>query len=74
MVKRVITVELTDRQFEALSAAIALHKAEDDDFPGDRARRGEARSRDNAWQKIHAAWYARRVERNQRSAEEALEP
>ena len=59
---KTITITLTTQQFEALNACIALHKAEDDDFPGDAARRGEANARDNAWRKLHAAWYAQRAE------------
>lgn len=51
-----ITVTLTEPQYMALRACVALHEAEDDDYPGDKARQGEARARDNAWQKMQAAW------------------
>lgn len=64
---RSISVTLTPAQFAALSECIALHAAEDNDYPGDRVRQGVTRARDNAWAKIRDAWHdaARRAPRTE---------
>lgn len=58
--RRMVTVALTRAQYEALAACVALHSAEDDDYPGDRARAGEARAREAGWAKIHDAWHSKK--------------
>lgn len=54
---RHIDIWLTEEQYEALAECVALHSAEDDDYPDDPRRRGIERARENAWLKIRTEWH-----------------
>lgn len=55
---RTITVTLTEAQYGALAAAVALLDAEiDQDGPG---RGAERRALRNGWTKVNEAWHGRR--------------
>lgn len=54
-----ITVDLTEKQYEALAGAIAGADLEEESEDLDRAQKARARSRRDAWNKIRNAWYGR---------------
>lgn len=54
---RRLTLVLSEAQFNALADAIAVRDAEDEGRVLDSHQRGSALARQNAWQKLRAAWY-----------------